>query len=69
MVTLVRIPLTDIYWRDFTTWKIVAQREIEQEKDTMNKLDKWIDKKKVQAINQWRKDWKIFVDWLGWVTL
>lgn len=37
--------------------------------DLSEKVEKRKEQKKLQAIEQWRTDWKIYVDWLGWVSL
>jgi len=43
--------------------------EIYKDLSLSEKVEKRKEQKKLQAIEQWRTDWKIYVDWLGWVSL
>ena len=69
MTKLIRVPLTDRFWRDFTTGRVVELPPVEQSVNKKEKLEAWISKKKQQAESLWRKDWKILVEWFGWVNL
>ena len=68
MVKLIRKPLTDVNWNDFMTGKPVKAEVIEQEVNLKEKNDKWLNNKKIEAIEMWRQDGKIFVDGFGWVN-
>jgi len=65
MVKIIRRPLTDIYNRDMMTGKVVEVEPVEQEIWLKEKVDKWLKEKKKKT----NKDWQIYVDWLGWVSL
>lgn len=57
----VRIPLTDIYWRDFMSGKIVDNKvEILQKCNINEKVNMWLKNK----IKESKIEWKIFVEWL-----
>ena len=57
----VRIPLTDIYWRDFMTGKFVDNKvEILQKCNINEKVNMWLKNK----IKESKIEWKIFVEWL-----
>lgn len=47
------------------TNEFVKPEPIEQEINQKEKNKKWLLKKQQQALEVWRKDGKIFVDWLG----
>lgn len=69
MVKVIRVPLTDRYNRDFMTGKVVEMPPIEQSINQQEKVAKWLKMKQEEAVKLGRNDWKIYVDWLGWVSL
>lgn len=69
MVKIIRVPLTDAYGRDFMTGKVVEMPPVEQSVGIQEKVAKWLLKKQWEAVKLGRNDWKIYVDWLGWVSL
>lgn len=61
----IKRPLTDIYGRDFLTWKIVETPILKQEENVNERIEKWIKKK----VEESKVNWKIFVKWLGYVKI
>lgn len=69
MTKRIRVPLTNIYNRDIYTNKLVEVPVIEQSISLWDKIKKRKEKKIQEAKKLGRNDWKIYVDWLGWVSL
>jgi hypothetical protein len=61
----IRKPLTDVYGRDFLTWKIVEAPILKQEENVNERIEKWIK----QKIKESAVDGKIYVEWLGYVKI
>ena len=65
MTRYIRKPLTTLDWKDFITWEKVKSEPIQQEIGLQDKIKIRKDKKLAKA----RADWKVFINWLWWVTL
>ena len=63
---IVKVPLTDIYDRDFITWEVVKNNKFDDMKETLEwKVNNRVRKKKLTA----RVDGKVYIEWLGYVLL
>jgi len=63
MVKRISRPITDINWRDICSGRKVEVPEINLNLE--EKVAKWKKEKLAEA----REDWKVFIEWLGWVTI
>ena len=63
MVRRISRPITDINWKDICTGRKVEVPEINI--NLKEKVAKW----KKEKIQNAREDWKVFIDWLWWVSL
>jgi len=69
MTKYVRIPLTDTYDRDISTWKVVKLPRVRQSVGVKKRIAKWLSIKRQEAKKQGKNDGSILVDWLGRVKL
>lgn len=61
----IRRPLTDVNWFDFMTWKKIETPILKQEEN----IEKRIDERIKNKIKESQIDWKIYVEWLGYVKV
>ena len=61
----IRRPLTDVNGRDFLTGELVEAPKLKQEKNVDRRIKKRIETK----IKESAVDWKIYVEWLGYVKI
>lgn len=60
MRTLIRQKMNITHW---------VEEKKELDINLEDKVRDWKRKKQEEAIKNGRDDWKIYVDWLGWVSL
>lgn len=63
---IIRVPLTDIYGRNFMTGEVVDESEIKRNVER-NQVEKHIENMS-NIMSTLREDGKVFVDGLGWVS-
>lgn len=61
----IRRPLTDINGYDFMTWQKVEAPILKQEEN----VDKRIEDRMKKKIEESKVNWKIYVEWLGYVEV